>query len=115
MCVARWRRREREREREFLFERETEHLWLRQLMRGDGGRVVLRFPFELWSLADIVTVNILIIIIAGRSTGPVVSEQHTVSALLIGGVNILELELLPPQWSDSQRSVSHGPHADGWK
>ena len=28
--------REREREREFLFERETEHLWLRQLMHGIG-------------------------------------------------------------------------------
>ena len=30
------RGREREREREFLFERETEHLWLRQLMHGIG-------------------------------------------------------------------------------
>jgi hypothetical protein len=29
------RGREREREREFLFERETEHLWLRQLMHGE--------------------------------------------------------------------------------
>ena len=29
-------RAEREREREFLFERETEHLWLRQLMHGIG-------------------------------------------------------------------------------
>ena len=29
-------RRERERERELLFERETEHLWLRQLMHGIG-------------------------------------------------------------------------------
>ena len=28
--------RERERERELLFERETEHLWLRQLMHGIG-------------------------------------------------------------------------------
>ena len=28
---------ERERERELLFERETEHLWLRQLMHGIGG------------------------------------------------------------------------------
>ena len=30
------RTRHREREREFLFERETEHLWLRQLMHGIG-------------------------------------------------------------------------------
>ena len=29
--------RERERERELLFKRETEHLWLRQLMHGIGG------------------------------------------------------------------------------
>ena len=29
-------KRERERERELLFERETEHLWLRQLMHGIG-------------------------------------------------------------------------------
>ena len=29
---------ERERERERLFERETEHLWLRQLTHGIGGR-----------------------------------------------------------------------------
>ena len=31
-------RAEREREREFLFEREPEHLWLRQLMHGIGER-----------------------------------------------------------------------------
>ena len=29
--------RERERERELLLKRETEHLWLRQLMHGIGG------------------------------------------------------------------------------
>ena len=34
--VSAWRERERERERELLFERETEHLWLRQLMHGIG-------------------------------------------------------------------------------
>ena len=31
------RERERERERELLLKRETEHLWLRQLMHGIGG------------------------------------------------------------------------------
>ena len=35
---AREGKRERERERERLFERETEHLWLRQLTHGIGGR-----------------------------------------------------------------------------
>ena len=51
--------REREREREFLFERETEHLWLRQLMHGHEylgcyalpllrtNAHILRLPFEL--------------------------------------------------------------------
>ena len=33
-----------ERERELLFERETEHLWLRQLMHGIGGEGPPRWP-----------------------------------------------------------------------
>ena len=35
--LLRSHRRERERERELLLKRETEHLWLRQLMHGIGG------------------------------------------------------------------------------